>query len=110
MRGSYAHGAVFRGAILGDADLRGTDLSMANLRWVNLKDAKLRGADLSSADLTDAETAPGQLTSVKSLEQATMPDVSRQRQPKDSDRETSLEEEMFPAQTLMSDVNESDNT
>jgi uncharacterized protein YjbI with pentapeptide repeats len=72
--------ANLRVADLSRANLRGADLNEANLREADLNGADLSGADLSGADLSGADLrgATGltdeQLSTVKSLKGATMPD------------------------------------
>jgi uncharacterized protein YjbI with pentapeptide repeats len=82
LEGANLHQARLRYAILQDAILTNADLSGAYLRYVVLKNAKLEGANLSGADLRNANLEGATLTTeqldtVKSLEEAIMPDGSR---------------------------------
>jgi hypothetical protein len=69
-----------KSADLSGADLRGGDLREANLIGANLSEANLIGANLSEANLSEADLSDvtgltdHQITAVKSLEGATMPD------------------------------------
>ena len=74
--GANLSGASLRGANLRDANLAHADLSSANLRETMLVDARIGQADLSGADLLEAKVRTWQLTQVKSLEGAIMPDGS----------------------------------
>jgi uncharacterized protein YjbI with pentapeptide repeats len=70
-------GANLSGAILIDANLSEADLSDAYLFQANLSEADLIGADLSNARLNGAKgVTEEQLEQVKTLEGATMPDLS----------------------------------
>jgi uncharacterized protein YjbI with pentapeptide repeats len=70
LKGANMQGADLHGDTdLSEADLRDTDLSGANLRGATLTNADLRGANLTNAEGLSEE----QLTEVKSLEGATMP-------------------------------------
>jgi len=66
--------ATLSSAILVFATLIGANLGGADLSGADLSSADLSGADLSGANLTNAIVSNEQLTTVRSLEGATMPE------------------------------------
>lgn len=69
------HQADLRGADLSDANLSDAKLTRADLRGANMSRTQLVGADLYKADLYEARNlTDAQLSSVKRLYGATMPD------------------------------------
>jgi uncharacterized protein YjbI with pentapeptide repeats len=77
---AYLGEADLSEASLKGADLRGANLGRADLRRTNLSGACLVGASLLRANLTGAKVTPEQLTTVSSLQEAIMPDGSRQHE------------------------------
>ena len=74
LQGAKLQGAYLSGANLVNANLQDADLRGAALRGTKLKFAVLDGADLSRADLNGANVTNEQLSTVKSLEGAILPD------------------------------------
>jgi uncharacterized protein YjbI with pentapeptide repeats len=66
--------ADLSGADLSGADLGAADLSEANLSEANLSEANLSGADLGGANLSGTNLTQLQLNSVRSIENAQLPD------------------------------------
>ena len=82
LRGAILANAHLCRALLGGADLTKADLSNANLQeaylsQANLEGANLTGANLTGADLKHAKVTNEQLAKARSLQGATMPDVTK---------------------------------
>lgn len=73
LRGADLRGTRMEYADLSGADLFEADISGASLLGANLNEAKLQGANLNKVDLTRASITNEQLSSVKSLINAILP-------------------------------------
>ncbi len=69
--------ANLRGASLLGANLQGALLNWANLQEADLRSANLQGASLERANLRRARVTTEQLSGVKALEGAIMPDGTK---------------------------------